>query len=276
MSMLWYPSPACLHLAWVRRATLTGSGPTLLCRAPLERAVMKMMVGLKVADTRALGKMPGTESTLYEWCLEAAGFVPYYLRRCSHAAARNALAWAFLMQLNQGSSHVSSGVKQVRGLLPASSYPVDGRLHRAIAGSAGAVSCDSVADGGHASWQAGGRAGIPCSRCLGQMPASFPVVSWRAASRPGHAAAISKGGCHTRGEGFLPSTRSASQAVTPGRKRGRWAEQARRPRVTRYHATASPNLAVSPSRGPWAGGVFVQPVARARHGRATTSEDACR
>lgn len=82
-----------------------------------------MSIGINAANTETLGKLPSSDSVLFGQCMDVAGFVPYYLRKCLHANTKNTLAWAFLQQLNEGSveldlnessSEVSKGVKQVR------------------------------------------------------------------------------------------------------------------------------------------------------------------
>lgn len=75
-----------------------------------------MLVGAKVADTKALDKIPGSDGALYERCYDAVGFVPYYLRRASHARAKSALGWVFLLRLNEGSPQVPRAIKHVSSI----------------------------------------------------------------------------------------------------------------------------------------------------------------
>lgn len=73
-----------------------------------------MLFGAKWADTKALGKVPSSDYAIYERCKDETGFVPFYIRKIQHGAAKRAFTYGYLLRLNQGSTEVSAALKQVR------------------------------------------------------------------------------------------------------------------------------------------------------------------
>lgn len=76
-------------------------------------AVVKMIFGGKIADSRSLKKIPTSDAALFDQCKKAGGFVPYYIRQMQHATAKKALSFGFLLRLCQGSDEVPVQLKQV-------------------------------------------------------------------------------------------------------------------------------------------------------------------
>lgn len=76
-----------------------------------------MVLGAKAADMRAMSKIPSSEDGIAKRCKEAAGFVPYYLKKVQHGNARSAMAWAFLLRLLEGTEEVPATLKQVTGFV---------------------------------------------------------------------------------------------------------------------------------------------------------------
>lgn len=76
-----------------------------------------MLFGAKWADAKALRKVPSSDSSIYERCKAESGFVPYYIRKMQHAAAKRAFAYGYLLRLNMGSTEVPVALKQVGATL---------------------------------------------------------------------------------------------------------------------------------------------------------------
>lgn len=72
-----------------------------------------MMIGAKTADMKAMAKIPSTDDGVAKRCMEKAGFVPYYLVKPVHSNAKNAMIWAFLLTLLEGTDEVPASLKQV-------------------------------------------------------------------------------------------------------------------------------------------------------------------
>lgn len=86
----------------------------LLCSALLRAIVIRMLFGAKWADSRSLGKIPSTDAAIFDRCKKDAGFVPFFVRKMEHPAAKKAFAFAFILRMNQGSEEVPAALKQVR------------------------------------------------------------------------------------------------------------------------------------------------------------------
>ena len=74
---------------------------------------VKMVFGAKWADNKSLRKIPSSDVGIFEKCKKDAGFVPYFIRKMQHPAAKKAFAFGFLLRINQGSDEVSVTLKQV-------------------------------------------------------------------------------------------------------------------------------------------------------------------
>lgn len=72
-----------------------------------------MLFGAKWADSKSLGKIPSSDAAIFDRCKKDAGFVPFYIRKMEHPAARKAFAFAFILRMNQGSEEVPAALKQV-------------------------------------------------------------------------------------------------------------------------------------------------------------------
>ncbi|CAM9632431.1 unnamed protein product, partial [Hapterophycus canaliculatus] len=60
---------------------------------------VKMIFGGKLADVRALKKIPSSDVTLFSRCKKDGGFVPYYVKKMQHPTAKKALSFGFLLRL---------------------------------------------------------------------------------------------------------------------------------------------------------------------------------
>eukprot|EP00904_Undaria_pinnatifida_P006693 jgi/Undpi1/3153/HiC_scaffold_15.g06527.m1 len=74
---------------------------------------IKMIFGAKWADSKSLGKIPSSDQAIFDRCKKDAGFVPYFIRKMQHSAAKRAFAFGFLLRINQGSEEVPVTLKQL-------------------------------------------------------------------------------------------------------------------------------------------------------------------
>lgn len=76
-------------------------------------ADVKMIFGAKWADANSLSKIPSSDSAIFAQCKKEAGFVPYFIVKMQHPAAKKAFAFGFILRMNKGSDEVPVDLKQV-------------------------------------------------------------------------------------------------------------------------------------------------------------------